>query len=199
MKLETLDERLLSLREKAKEGRDPTAYDETLELLLTTAENIAPKRILEIGAAEGLTSIALLSATEAFVTAIECDGARAQKARENFAFFGLGGRVNFIEGDAGEVLAALEEDGAYDMIFLDGPKAQYRRYFADCKRLLKKGGYLFSDDILLFGYVTGEPPKKRKMLAEHIREYLSMLQEDKDFQTQILSVGEGLAVSVKIK
>ena len=199
MELEKLDERLLSLREKAKEGRDPTAPDDTLELLLTRAKEIKPKRILEIGAAEGLTSITLLSVTNAFVTAIEFDGGRAQRARENFALFGLEDRVNLIEGDAGEVLPALEEDGAYDMIFLDGPKAQYRRYFADCKRLLKKGGYLFSDDILLIGYVTGEPPKKRKMLAEHIREYLRMLQEDEDFQTQILSVGEGLAVSVKIK
>lgn len=199
MELEALDERLKALREKAKEGRDPTAYDDTLELLLSTARKISPERILEIGAAEGLTSIALLLRSQARVTAIEVDSARASRARENFALFGVEGRVDLIEGDAGEVLPAIEGDGAFDMIFLDGPKVQYRRYFADCKRLLKRGGYLFSDDILLFGYVTGEPPKKRRMLAEHIREYINMLQEDKDFETRILSVGEGLAVSVKLK
>ena len=197
MQIDELDGRLLALRERAKEGRDPTAYDETLLLLIERAQAIGARRILEIGAGEGLTSIALLMNTEARVTAIECDGKRAQTARENFNAFALSERVNFIEGDAGAVLPALEEDGAYDLIFLDGPKAQYRKYFSDCKRLLKRGGYLFSDDILLFGYVLGEPPKKRKMLAEHIREYLALLEGDGDFETEILPIGEGLALSRK--
>ena len=89
--------------------------------------------------------------------------------------------------------------GEYDLIFLDGPKVQYRRYFPDCKRLLAAGGYLLSDDVLLFGWVRGEPPKKRRMLVEHIREYLALLTDDPDFETEILQLGEGLAVSRKIR
>ena len=50
-----LDERLKALREAAKQGRDPTAADETLFLILETAERLGAKRVLEIGAAEGLT------------------------------------------------------------------------------------------------------------------------------------------------
>ena len=53
MKLSELDERLLVLRERAKEVRDPTAADETLELILELLEKHRPNRILEIGAAEG--------------------------------------------------------------------------------------------------------------------------------------------------
>ena len=181
-----------------KEGRDPTAADETLALLCDLVQKSRPERVLEIGAGEGLTSIALLLSGAARLTAIECDAERARRARENFAHFGLADRVTLIEDDAGRVLPALEEDGAYGLIFLDGPKAQYRRYFADCKRLLKRGGVLVSDDILLFGYVTGEPPKKRKMLAEHIREYIAMLQSDPAFETEILPFGEGVAVSRKL-
>ena len=154
-------EQLNALRERAKEGRDPTAADETLALLCDLVQKLQPERVLEIGAGEGLTSIALL----------------------------LSGAAR---------LTALEEDGAYGLIFLDGPKAQYRRYFADCKRLLKSGGVLVSDDILLFGYVTGEPPKKRRMLAEHIREYIAMVQSDPAFETEILPFGEGVAVSRKL-
>ncbi len=191
-------EQLISLRERAKEGRDPTAADETLALLCDLVQKLQPERVLEIGAGEGLTSIALLIGGAARLTAIECDAERARRARENFAHFGLADRVTLIEDDAGRVLPALEEDGAYGLIFLDGPKAQYRRYFADCKRLLESGGVLVSDDILLFGYVTGEPPKKRKMLAEHIREYIAMLQSDPAFETEILPFGEGVAVSRKL-
>ena len=183
------------MREKAKEGRDPTCADETLAYLLETAEKICPKSILEIGAAEGLTSCALLLSSEARLTAIELDPARAARARENFRLFHVDGRVTLHEGDAGEILPLLQ--GTFDMIFLDGPKAQYSRYLPDCKRLLSKGGVLLSDDVLLFGWVRGEPPKKRHMLIEHLREYILLLENDPELQTEILEIGEGLAVSKK--
>ena len=189
------NEELEAMREVAKAGRDPTAADETVLALIKWANAHNAKRILEIGAGEGLTSLSLLFNTEAHVTAIELEPVRAKKFRENMARFGVEERVNFIEGDAGDVLPNL--DGSYDLIFLDGPKVQYKRYFSDCKRLLKVGGALFSDDILLFGWVRGEPPKKRRMLVEHIREYLALLEGDPDFSTQIFEYGEGLAVSVK--
>ncbi len=189
------NEKLDRMRTAAKEGRDPTAADETVVALVEWAKEHRAVRILEIGAGEGLTSCALLLETEAELTAIELLPDRAKKFRENVALFGLEDRVRLFEGDAGEILPILT--GSYDLIFLDGPKVQYRRYFDDCKRLLKGGGALFSDDILLFGWVRGEAPKKRKMLAEHIREYLGLLESDPDFKTQIYEYGEGLAVSTK--
>ena len=189
------NEKLDRMRTAAKEGRDPTAADETVVALVEWAKEHRAVRILEIGAGEGLTSCALLLETEAELTAIEVLPDRAKKFRENVALFGLENRVRLFEGDAGEILPILT--GSYDLIFLDGPKVQYRRYFDDCKRLLKGGGALFSDDILLFGWVRGEAPKKRKMLAEHIREYLDLLESDPDFKTQIYEYGEGLAVSTK--
>lgn len=189
------NEKLDRMRTAAKEGRDPTAADETVVALVEWAKEHRAVRILEIGAGEGLTSCALLLETEAELTAIELLPDRAKKFRENVALFGLEDRVRLFEGDAGEILPILT--GSYDLIFLDGPKVQYRRYFNDCKRLLKGGGALFSDDILLFGWVRGEAPKKRKMLAEHIREYLGLLESDPDFKTQIYEYGEGLAVSTK--
>ena len=183
------------MRERAKEGRNPTCADETLALMLERAKELHAANILEIGAGEGLTSIALCMETGAHVVAIEKDGQRAQRARENFALFGVAERAALVQGDAAEVLPRLT--GTFDLIFLDGPKVQYVAYFPHCKRLLRQGGLLFSDDILLFGWVQGEPPKKRKMLAEHIREYLELLLSDAGFETEILRLGEGLAVSKK--
>ena len=193
-----LDDRLLSMRKRAKEVRDPTTEDDTLAFILQTVESLKPTRILEIGCAEGLTSCAMLLCSDATLTAIELDAVRAQTARENFALFGVLDRVALHEGNAGEILPLL--DGEYDLIFLDGPKVQYRRYLSDCKRLLKRGGVLLSDDVLLFGWVSGKNPvpAKRRMLVEHIREYLKMLRDDGELRTEILEIGEGLAVSVKL-
>ncbi len=190
--------RLEELRRRAKEGRDPSAADETLQLLLTVARLCRPKRILEIGTAEGLTSVALLcECGQARLTTVELDEERYRRALENFAAFGVTERVHAILGDGGDVLSSLEEK--FDLIFLDGPKVQYIKYLPDCKRLLNAGGVLFADDVLLYGWVTGKVPvpPKRRMLAEHIREYLKAVCEDPDFITSVLEIGEGVALSVK--
>ncbi len=189
------EEKLAALRAREKEGRDPTCADETLAFMLKTAREIGAERILEIGAGKGLTSIAFaLALPDAQVAAIERDAERIAAARENFAAFGVSERVRLIEGDAAEILPCME--GAYDLIFLDAAKVQYRRFLPDCKRLLKEGGVLFSDDVLLFEEGV---PKKRKMLAAHIAEYLGLLSSDADLSTEILRLGMGLAVSRKVK
>ena len=61
-------------------------------------------------------------------------------------------------------------------------------------QLLRAGGVLCADDVLLFSDVV---PKKRKMLAQHIGEFLRDLQADEAFTTTILPVGKGLAVARK--
>ena len=188
-------EKLAALRAQEREGRDPTCADETLAYMLQTAAQIGAERILEIGAGKGLTSLAFaLAFPQAHITAVERDALRAQTARENIAAFGAEGRITLLEGEAAEILPCLE--GEYDLIFLDAAKVQYRRFFPDCKRLLRRGGVLFSDDVLLFA--DGVPPKRR-MLARHIEEYLQMLSEDGEFSTEVLPLGAGLAVSRRIR
>ncbi len=187
-------EELAALRAEALRGRDPTCADETLSHLLRIAAEGHVRRYLEVGAGEGLTTAALLLSSGAEATAIELDPLRAERARALFGRFGLASRVHLAEGDAGEILPLLE--GEYDLIFLDGPKAQYLRYLPDLKRLLRRGGTLLSDDVFLFGR-DAEPPRKRRSLALHLRAYLDALCSDQDFRTELYGYGKGLAVSVK--
>lgn len=192
------DERILRLRESAKRGRDPSTEDETLNFLLLLVRSIAPARILEIGTAEGLSGAAMLSAApQAKLTTVELDEERYRTAARNFRELGLSERVDAICADAGEALPCLRAE--YDLIFLDGPKAQYLRYLPHLKRLLRRGGILFADDVLLYGWVDGrEPvPDKRRSIVEKIRAYLAAVTSDPDLTTSILDLGEGVAVSVK--
>ena len=188
----TEQELLGGLRAAALSERDPTTSDDVLAVLISEAERINAARILEIGTGRGLTSAALALRTGAEVVTIERDAARIASARENFARFGLEGRIRLLEGDAAHVLPSLE--GAFDLIFLDAAKVQYRRFLPDCKRLLRAGGVLCADDVLLFS--SGVPPKRR-MLAQHIGEFLHDLQADGDFAATVLPVGKGLAVARK--
>ena len=188
-------------REEAKAAGIPVADDLTLQYLLVLLHALQPKKILEIGTAVGLSgTAALLALPNARLTTIEIEETAYLTAKENFKFFGVENRVNAYLGDAGDILPAMpkEMNETFDFVFLDGPKAQYLKYLPDLKRLLRAGGVLFSDDVLLYGWVDGEAPHKRHMLIDKLRDYLSAICSDDELTTSILKIGDGAAVSVKL-
>lgn len=192
-----IDERIKRKRTEALQREIPVADDETLNFLLLTLAAVKPQRILEIGTAVGLSSVAMLYACpDARLTTMELEEERYLEAKGNFVEFGVSDRVNAYLGDAAEILAMM--NGEFDFIFLDGPKAQYEKYLFDLKRLLKKGGILFADDVLLYGWVSGvEPtPQKRHSIVDKIRSYLDTVTKDSSFITSVLDIGDGVALSV---
>lgn len=195
-----IDERLKALRADALARGIPVTDEETLNYLLLMLSASRPRRILEIGTAVGLSAAAmLLRCPAAHVTTIELEEERYLEAKQNFERFGLSSRVTCYLGDAGEILSMM--DGRFDFVFLDGPKAQYEKYLFDLKRLMPTGGVLFADDVLLYGWVSGEQPapQKRHSIVDKLRGYLANISADKDFITSVLDVGDGVAVSVLTK
>ena len=194
-----ISEKLERLRQSAFKREIPTADNETLGFLTTLVCALKPKNILELGTAVGISGIAMLSACpESTLHTVEKNKLFFDEAVENFKNFNLESRTKGILGDAGEVIEQLE--GEYDFIFLDSAKVQYIKYLPRLKKLLKKGATLLADDILLYGYITGEAPvpPKRRMLVRHIREYIGAVTNDCELSTTIINIGDGLAMSVKI-
>ena len=192
-----IDEKLAKRRAEALSRGIPVADDETLQFLLLTLSMTKPQRILEIGTAVGLSGVAMLQACPtARLTTLELEEERYFEAKKNFVDFGVSERVNAYLGDAGEILSMM--DGQFDFVFLDGPKAQYEKYLFDLKRLMKDGATLFADDVLLFGWVSGDEPTpwKRHSIVDKIRSYLDTVTADKDFITSVLDIGDGVALSV---
>ena len=187
-----------SIRKSAFERNIPVSSDETLAFLCICARMAKPEKILEIGTAVGVSGICMLEqCTEAHITTIELNPVFAREAEANFTAAHMAERATVIVGDAAQVLPALSD--AYDFIFLDGPKVQYVKYLPQLKRLLNEGGVIFADDVLLYGWVNGEKeaPPKRKMLVEHIREYIDAVNSDNELKTTIVDVGNGVALSIK--
>lgn len=192
--------RLQEMRAAAFAREIPTSDDETLCFLQTLLCALRPKNILELGSATGI-SAAFFAETlpEAKITTIERNENFFAEAQKNFRSLNIADRIEPIFGDAGEEIIKLNE-AAYDFIFLDCAKAQYVKYVERLKTLLKRGGVLVADDVLLYGYVAGEreTPKKRRMLVEHLREYIAAVTKDSELSTTIINAGNGLAVSVKL-
>ena len=194
-----LGEEIQALRQSAFKAEIPVSDDETLCFLQTFLSTIKPENILELGTAVGVSGAVMLqTCTGAHLTTVERDENFYNTAVENFNALNLASKVTAVFGDAGEEILKLPEN-AFDFIFLDSAKVQYIKYLPRLKKLLKSGGVLVADDILLFGYITGEEevPKKRKMLVEHIKEYLTAVTNDKELYTTVLDIGNGVAVSVK--
>ncbi|MCM1438876.1 MAG: class I SAM-dependent methyltransferase [Roseburia sp.] len=193
-----VSDQLARLRRYAQtEWEVPTVSDETLNFLLTLALAKNPKNILEVGCADGLTSCALLDILpDANLTGIEREEKFICSFKSNLHMHA--GRHTVICGDATDICKALASE-SYDFIFLDCAKVQYIKLLPDLKRILKKNGVLVADDVLMYGWVNGEveTPKKRKMLVEHIREYITAVTYDGELQTSVLDVGNGVALSVK--
>lgn len=193
-------EELQRLRRDAFSRGIPVSSDETLAFLSICVAMAKPKKILEIGAAVGISGIDMLNnCPSAQLTTIELNEEFANEAENNFASAHMQGRATVLKGDATEILPTLS--GGFDFVFLDGPKVQYIKYLPQIKRLLADGGTLFSDDILMYGWVNGEKPvpPKRRMLVQHIREYLHAITNDEELTTQIIDVGNGVAISIKNK
>lgn len=186
------------IREEAFLREIPVSDDETLNFLSTLMYALKPGKILELGTAVGVSGAVMLDICKnAHLTTIERDENFCSEAKRNFGELSLLSQVTLVFGDAGEEIKKL--DGEFDFIFLDCAKVQYVKYLPTLKKLLKKGGTLVADDVLLFGYVTGETevPKKRKMLVEHVKEYIAAVTEDGELCTSIINIGNGVAVSVK--
>ena len=112
----------------------------------------------------------------------------------NFKKFKLEDKINLFIGDAVEILPTL--NNKYDFIFIDASKGKYPFFFEQALRLLDKDGIIFADNILYKGYVLSDYNKhKQRTAVTHLREYIKMATENEKVKTEILDVGDGLAVT----
>ena len=65
-----------------------------------------------------------------------------QVALENLKIAGVDNQVSIIIGPAAESLAQLHPEEPFDLVFIDADKRSNPLYFAEAKRLVRKGGVI---------------------------------------------------------
>lgn len=157
-----------------------------------------PKQILEVGTAIGFSALLMSEFTDGHITTIENYDKRIPIARDNFKKYHKEDQITLLEGDAMEVLKIL--DGPYDFIFMDAAKGQYIHYLPEIMRLLEPGGVLISDNVMQDGDVIESKyavTRRDRTIHKRMREYLYTLKHHEELETSILTLGDGVAVSVK--
>lgn len=189
-------EELQKIKEKALEEHIPIIMDDTLEVVDKILKETKPKKILEIGTAVGYSAMCFSEylQEDGIIDTIERDKERIAEAKVNIEKVGAAEKINILEGDAVEILPTLT--GKYDMIFIDAAKGKYPFFLKEALRMLEKDGVILADNILYKGYVMSDYNKhKQRTAVRNLREYIHEVTEDPNLETEILEVGDGLAIS----
>jgi len=155
-----------------------------------------PKRILEIGAAIGYSTLYLWEHFSGErLTTIELSSDNLRHLRKNLPLDDT--RIELIEGDALQVLKNTDLNDL-DLIFVDARKKDYISYLELVRNKLNAGGLIIFDNIFWHGAVTGNPIKERYLKSrDELQMFTRSFLEDKQFVSTIVNVGDGLALGVK--
>ncbi|MBR2588068.1 MAG: O-methyltransferase [Bacilli bacterium] len=155
------------------------------------------KTILEIGTAIGYSAARMARVDEKIkVTTIERDKKRYDLAKENVRQLNLEDQITLIFADALE----YETKEKFDLIFIDAAKAQSINFFEKYKKNLKNQGTIITDNLDFHG-LTKNPEeiqsKNLRSLVKKINNYKIFLENNKEFTTSFLKIGDGISISKK--
>ena len=190
---------LEEIEREARKSDVPVIRRETQSLLKLLLAVKRPYRILEVGTAVGFSALLMAeyNPVTGHITTIENYEKRIPVARANFARAGRADQITLLEGDAADIMKKL--DGSYDLIFMDAAKGQYIHFMEDALRLLVPEGLLVSDNVLQDGDIIESRfavTRRNRTIHRRMREYLYCLTHHPRLTTSVLTVGDGVAVSV---
>jgi predicted O-methyltransferase YrrM len=195
------DHVLAEMEAHAAREHVPVVVPETGQLLHVLALGCGARRIVEVGTAIGMSTLYLARALppgDGQIVSFEIDPHRHAAARSYLGEAGLADRCDLRLQDAREGLSSLEH-ASFDLAFIDGVKVQYGDYFELLLPLLRKGGVLAVDNVLMDGTVA-EGRSDGNWTLEQIeaaRAFNEQLMRDEQLSSTVLPVGDGVLVAAR--
>ena len=156
-----------------------------------------PKKILEIGTFTGYATLCLAEGLETSGKIYTIDKNEELIKIQNKYFLKSKYHKNIIQytGDALEIIPKI--NSKFDLIFLDADKENYNKYLEIIIPKLNKKGILISDNVLWHGKVLIDK-KNQDKVTKRIDTFNKDLVENKNFQTFMLPIRDGLSISIKL-
>ena len=156
-----------------------------------------PKKILEIGTFTGYATLCLAEGLETSGKIYTIDKNEELIKIQNKYFSKSKYHKNIIQytGDALEIIPKI--NSKFDLIFLDADKENYNKYLEIIVPKLNKKGILISDNVLWHGKVLSNKNNQDKV-TKRIDTFNKELVENKNFQTFMLPIRDGLSISIKL-
>ena len=167
------------------------------KFLTMLASMLDAQQILEIGTFTGFSAICLArglrNSVESKVVTLEANPEMEHLIRKNLALSGLENKIEYIIGNALDILPSRKE--TWDMVYIDAHKQEYPEYFNLVVDKVRTGGLIISDNVLWSGKVVHEP---EDVDAKVIRTYNEMLKQDPRVEVIVLTVRDGLSIARKL-
>jgi predicted O-methyltransferase YrrM len=161
-------------------------------------------KILELGTLGGYSTIWMARALPegGKLITLEVDEKHARVAQENFKRAGVAGKVDLRLGKALDILPQLisDNEGPFDIIFIDADKPPYTEYFEYALKLSRPGTLIICDNVIREGKVldanTSDPMVRgaqrfNEALARHANEVSATI-----LQTIGVKEHDGMALAV---
>ena len=195
------DEILYKLRKKAIKSSVPIIKKEISDILSTIIKIYKPENILELGTGIAYSTLVMLYANpNSKIKTVENFPSRIAEAKKNIKKFDKKNNIILVEEDINDYLK--NENEKFDFIFLDAAKAQYPIWFKYIKNLVNKNGIIFADNIFRDGEIFESHfaiKKRNRTIYKRMREFLSILKNNIEFDTKIINIGDGITISFKNK
>lgn len=190
---------LKEIEKYAEENHVPIVHPEVAQFLKVLIKVKKPKKILEIGAAIGYSSIVMIDSMgeSGEVITIERREDMINLAKANIDKCGYRDRIHILKGEAQDILPEIED--TFDMIFLDAAKSKYMDFLPYCIKNLADGGLLISDNVLYKGMIANDDlvVRRKKTIVRRMREYLDYICNNPIFESSIIPIGDGVALTYK--
>lgn len=198
----TEDEALRQTTARAREQGLPSIQISPLQgkLLHVLAKACQARKILEIGALAGYSGIWLARALPADgqLITLEIDEKHAHVVSESFRQAGVDDRAEVRIGPALETLPQLEQEGPFDLIFIDADKDTYPQYLAWAIRLARPGSIIVADNCVLGGDGLGSVQDGANQRGAGARAYNQMASSNPALCSIALPIGSGMTVAVVV-
>lgn len=177
---------LIQLREHGLKNTIPNISDKNAQFLRDMIHIGGVKHLLEIGTANGYSTIHLCLALRkngGKLTSIDYSLPSYNEAVENIKKTGMEDIATLIFGNALTELPKLPQ-ASFDMVFIDGQKKRTLDFFRLSYPLLKNGGFFIIDDVIKF--------------SEKMSSFYTFLEEQK-IPHSILKIDEDDGVMMIVK
>lgn len=175
---------------------------EQATLLTILTRLVSATTAVDVGTFTGLSALAIARGLAPGGRVITCDvtDKYADMAMEHWILAGVADRIDFRLGSAARTLRALAEGTVADIVFIDADKMNYPNYYELAVPLLRSGGLLVVDNVLLDGHVLdpelAEPGLPRRC-AETLRDFNAKLAADDRLEAVMLPIADGLTIARK--
>jgi caffeoyl-CoA O-methyltransferase len=161
------------------------------------------KKILELGTLAGYSTIWMAKALpeDGRLISLEIEPRHADIARKNISRSGLADKIEIRVGKAIDLLPDLlrENEGPFDMIFIDADKPPYTEYFEWSLKLSRPGTLIIADNVIRDGKVLD--PNQEDPMVKGAQRFNKALAAHKGVDATILqTIGvkeyDGMAIAI---